>query len=144
MIVFMMDEADMREALAHPAAAVGSDLLLVTSDDARVHPRTYGTFARILGMAARGEGPIDLATAVHKMSGHPASIIGLRDRGRIAEGFVADLVAFDPSRIRDRATYAEPTRIAEGVEAVVLGGRLAVDAGQVVARDAGRVLRRQG
>jgi N-acyl-D-amino-acid deacylase len=93
-------------------------------------------------MAARDEGPVDLPTAVHKMSGHPASIIGLRDRGRIAPGLVADLVAFDPSRVRDRATYAEPTLIAEGVETVVLGGRIAVDAGRVVARDAGRVLRR--
>jgi N-acyl-D-aspartate/D-glutamate deacylase len=142
MIVFMMAEEDMREALAHPAAAVGSDLLLVTSDTARVHPRTYGTFARILGMAARDEGPIDLATAVHKMSGHAAGILGMRDRGRIANGLVADLVAFDPSRVRDRATYAEPTLTAEGVETVVLGGRVAVDAGRVVARDAGRVLRR--
>ncbi len=142
MIMFMMDRADMRAALAHPAAGVGSDLLGVTSDTARVHPRTYGTFARILGWAARGEGPLDLAQAIRKMTGQTARTLGITDRGRIAPGLVADLVAFDPARIRDRSTYAQPTRLAEGVEHVLLGGRFAIDGGQVVARNLGRVLRR--
>ncbi len=144
MIMFMMDRADMRAALAHPAAGIGSDLLGVTSDTARVHPRTYGTFARILGWAARGEGPLDLAGAIQSMTGHTARMLGLRDRGRIANGAIADLVLFDPARIRDRSTYAEPTLVADGVESVLIGGRFAVDRGVVIARDLGRVLRRAG
>ena len=144
MIIFVMDEADMREALAHPVAGIGSDLLGVTSDTARVHPRTYGTFARILGWAARGEGPLDLPTAIRRMSGQTAETLGLHDRGRIAVGAVADLVVFDPARVGDASTYAEPTRLADGIEMVLIGGRTAVDGGVVVARDLGRVLRRPG
>lgn len=142
MIVFVMDEADVQEALSHPAAGIGSDLLLVTSDTARVHPRTYGTFARILGRAARGEGPLDLATAIRRMTGQTAAMLGLADRGTITPGAVADLVVFDPERVRDASTYEHPTRLAEGIHAVVIGGRMAVQDGQVVARDLGRVLRR--
>jgi len=142
MIIFVMDETDVRTGLANPAGGIGSDLLGVTSDTARVHPRTYGTFAKILGWAARGEGPIDLAEAIHRMTGHTADMLGMTDRGRIAPGAVADLVALDPSRVRDTATYAEPTRLAEGIEAVLIGGRFALDGGRVVARDLGRVLRR--
>ena len=142
MIIFVMDDIDVRAALANPAAGIGSDLLGVTSDTARVHPRTYGTFARILGWAARGEGPIDLAEAIHRMTGKTAAMLGLADRGRIAPGAVADLVLFDPARVRDTATYAEPTGLAEGIEAVLLAGDFALDRGEVVARDRGRVLRR--
>jgi N-acyl-D-amino-acid deacylase len=142
MIVFVMDDADVREALAHPAAGIGSDLLGVTSDTARVHPRTYGTFARVLGWAARGEGPISLATAIQRMSGQTAATLGLHDRGRIALGAMADLVVFDPARVTDTSTYVDPTGLADGIEMVMLGGRLAVDGGDIVARDLGRVLRR--
>ena len=114
----------------------------MTSDTARVHPRTYGTFAKILGWSARGEGPLDLGQAIRRMTGQTAATLGLTDRGTIAPGMVADLVLFDPSRVRDTSTYAEPTRLAEGIEAVLVGGRFALDGGQVVARDLGRVLRR--
>ena len=76
------------------------------------------------------------------MTGLPASIMGLRDRGVIAVGAVADLVLFDPARVRDAATYEEPTRPAEGVEYVFVGGELAMEHGAPVRLDLGRVLRR--
>ena len=142
MIVFMMREDDVDEVLAHPAAGIGSDQLGVTSDTARVHPRSYGTFARILGLAARGEGPLDLATAIRRMSGQSAATLGLVDRGRVAAGAIADLVAFDPSRVSDASTYADPTALATGIETVLIGGEFALDGGQVVDRGLGRVIRR--
>jgi N-acyl-D-aspartate/D-glutamate deacylase len=83
-----------------------------------------------------------LEEAVRRMTGLPAAILGLDDRGRVATGSVADLVLFDPSTIADQATYAEPTRPARGVEHVLIGGEFAVEAGQVVRADLGRVLRR--
>ncbi len=142
MIVFVMADEDVRDALAHPAAGIGSDLLGVTSDYARVHPRTYGTFAKVLRWSASGDGPLDLTQAIRRMTGQTAEMLGLTDRGRIAPGAIADLVLLDPSRVRDTSTYAEPTRLAEGIETVLVGGRFALDGGQVVARDLGRVLRR--
>jgi N-acyl-D-amino-acid deacylase len=142
MIVFVMTEADARQAIGHPAAGIGSDQLGVTSDSARVHPRAYGTFAKVLGWSARGEGPLELGEAIHRMTGQTAATLGLTDRGTIAPGMVADLVLFDPARVRDTSTYAEPTRLAEGIEAVLIGGRFALDRGRVVGRDLGRVIRR--
>jgi N-acyl-D-amino-acid deacylase len=142
MVVFLMQEADVRTALSAPFAAIGSDLLGVTSAGARVHPRAYGTFARVLGWGVREAALFPLEQAVHKMTGLPASILGLTDRGRVAVGAVADLVAFDPASVRDNATYEEPTRLASGVEYVVIGGELAVDGGRLVKLDGGSVLRR--
>jgi N-acyl-D-aspartate/D-glutamate deacylase len=141
-VVFIMDESDVRTALQCPVAAIGSDLLGVTSASARVHPRAYGTFARVLGWGVREARLFPLEEAVRKMTGLPAAILGLKDRGRIAPGLVADLVVFDPTRIADASTYAEPTRLAQGVEYVMLGGELALEQGRLVRLDAGRVLRR--
>jgi N-acyl-D-aspartate/D-glutamate deacylase len=99
MVVFHMDEVDMRAALRWRWSAVGSDQLGVTSPSARVHPRAYGTFARVLGWGVREAQLFPLEEAVHKMTGLPAEILGLRDRGRITSGAIADLVLFDPSLI---------------------------------------------
>ena len=77
------------------------------------------------------------------MTGLAADILGLRDRGRVAPGLVADLVLFDPSSVADEATYDEPTRVARGVEYVMLAGDFAVERGKPVRLDLGRVLRRQ-
>ncbi len=77
------------------------------------------------------------------MTGLPASILGLRDRGLVSVGAIADLVLFDPLRVTDNATYDEPTRLASGVEYVLIGGELAVESGRLVKLDGGRVLRRQ-
>jgi N-acyl-D-aspartate/D-glutamate deacylase len=142
MIAFSMDEADVREALRCPVAAIGSDQLGVTSPGARVHPRAYGTFARVLGWGVREAQLFELEQAIHRMTGRPASILGLTDRGRVAPGAVADLVLFDPATIADQATYEDPTRPARGVEHVLVGGEPAVEAGRIVRADLGRVLRR--
>lgn len=141
MIVFLMDERDMRQALSWRWSAVGSDQLGVTSPSARVHPRAYGTFARVAGWAVREAGLFPLEEAVRKMTGLAADILGLRDRGRVAPGLMADLVLFDPASVGDAATYDEPTRTARGVEYVMLAGELGVDHGKVVRLDLGRVLR---
>jgi N-acyl-D-aspartate/D-glutamate deacylase len=142
MVIFTMDESDVRTALECPVSAIGSDLLGVTSATARVHPRAYGTFARVLGWGVRDARLFPLEEAVRKMTGLPASILGLKDRGRIAPGQMADLVLFDPASIADLSTYAEPTRLAQGVEYVMLGGELALEGGRLVRLDLGRVLRR--
>jgi len=142
MIVFMMDEADVDRILDDPFSAIGSDQLGVTAPDARVHPRAYGTFVRVLGRYVRERGRLDLATAVHRMTGLPARILGLEDRGEIRPGGVADLVVFDPEAVVDRSSYEMPTLLPRGIEAVLLGGRFAVDRGRAVDVGLGRVLRR--
>lgn len=142
MVTFSMDEADVRYVLGHPVCAIGSDQLGVTSAEKRVHPRAYGAFARILGWAVRDAGILSMEDAIRKMTGLPAEILGLPDRGRIAPGVVADLVAFDPQTVRDEATYEQPTRLASGIECVLIGGAFAVDGGIPVDLHRGRVLRR--
>lgn len=143
MIVSLMDEADVDAILADPFSAIGSDQLGVTSPRARVHPRAYGSFVRVLGRYVRERGRLDLATAVHRMTGLPARILGLGDRGQIRPGRVADLVVFDPETVVDASTYEAPTLPPRGVEAVLLGGRFAVDRGRAVNARLGRVLRRK-
>ena len=86
MIVTMMDWADVDTALTFAATGIGSDQLGVTSDTARVHPRCYGTFARVLGRYVRERGLLSLETAIHKMTGLPAEVLGLTDRGRGGAG----------------------------------------------------------
>ncbi|MEP6637729.1 MAG: D-aminoacylase [Chloroflexota bacterium] len=141
MIVTMMSEADVDAIIADPATAIGSDQLGVTTREARVHPRAYGTFVRILGRYVREREALDLPTAIHKMTGLPAAALGLADRGRLVPGAVADLVLFDPTTVLDASTYAEPTRAAVGVEAVMLAGEFALEAGRPVRPSLGRVLR---
>ncbi|MDQ7903775.1 amidohydrolase family protein [Phytohabitans sp. ZYX-F-186] len=133
-------EADMTAFLAHPLSIVGSDgnaLPLAGAD--LTHPRAFGTFPRVL---RRYAGQLGLATAVRKMTLAPARRLGLTDRGRIAAGAVADLVAFDPDAVADRATFAEPRRAPDGIPLVVVGGRIVVRDGVVGAARPGKVLRR--
>ena len=141
MIVGLMAQPDVDLIMRHPVTAIGSDQLGVTSSTARVHPRCYGTFVRVLGRCVREQGLLDLPTAIARMTRLPASILGLSDRGRVDVGAVADLVLFDPTTVRDGSTDTDPTTAPIGVEAVILGGRIAVDGGVVVEPRLGRVLR---
>jgi N-acyl-D-amino-acid deacylase len=104
-ITFQMDEADVRRIMAHPMSVIGSDGI---PHDAHPHPRLWGTFPRVLGLYARELRLFSLETAVHKMTGRPAAVFGMVDRGVIREGAYADLVMFDPDTVIDRATLSSP------------------------------------
>lgn len=132
-----MSEADMRQVLAHPRSMVGSDGL---PNDPFPHPRLWGTFPRVLGEYCREQKLLTLPEVVRKMTSLSAANFGLVDRGVIREGTCADLVLFDFGRIRDTATFAEPTRPARGIDMVIVNGRIAWRGGEVVAR-AGQMLK---
>ncbi|GAB2601262.1 N-acyl-D-amino-acid deacylase family protein [Pseudactinotalea suaedae] len=136
-------EEDMQTFLAHPLSTIGSDgnAIDIHQRERRPHPRHYGTFPRVLGRYVRELGVLELSDAVRKMSAANADRLGLRDRGRIAPGQVADLVAFDPATVADRATFEDPCQAPTGIEHVWVGGTLVVQGG--VQRDArpGRLLR---
>jgi N-acyl-D-amino-acid deacylase len=109
-----------------------------------VHPRDYGTFVRVLGHYTRDEGVLELEDAVRKMTSAVAARLGIRDRGVVAPGTHADLVVFDPARVRDVATFADPHRLAEGVRDVWVNGVATVRAGEHTGALAGRFVRGPG
>ena len=109
-----------------------------------VHPRDYGTFARLLGRYVRDERLLTLEDAIHRISGAVAARLRLRDRGTIAPGSAADVVVLDPGRVRDVATYDDPHRLAEGVRDVWVNGAATVRGGEHTGVRAGRFLRGPG
>jgi N-acyl-D-amino-acid deacylase len=117
--------------------------VMVSSDGAidGEHPRGAGAFPRFLGRYVREARVVPLEEAVRKMTSLPASVLGLRDRGRIAPGMKADLVVFDPDTVIDRSTVKDPTAAPDGIPYVVVNGELVVDDGRVTAARPGRVLR---
>lgn len=140
-VYYGMSEADVRLILAHPLSMIGSDGL---PEDPFPHPRLWGAFPRVLGHFSRDLGLFPLHTAVHKMTGLSAARFGLAGRGLIEPGAQADLVLFDPARIRDVADFSEPQRPAEGIEAVWVNGHLAYAPGQAIGERHGRFLPRAG
>jgi N-acyl-D-amino-acid deacylase len=145
MILFQLDERDVRRALQHPRVMIGSDGSALAPSgplgEGKPHPRSYGTFPRVLGEYAREQRVLSLAQAVHKMTGLPARRLGLKDRGVIRVGARADLVVFDPKVVADRATYQDPHRYPTGIEHVVVNGSVVVREGQHTGSLPGRVLR---
>lgn len=145
-----MLEEDVRVILSRPDVMVASDGTATSPEgafaDYSVHPRYYGTFPRVLGQYVRDERLLSLADAVRKMTSLPAERFRLGDRGVIAKGSIADLVIFDPKRIRDEATYERPHVFASGIDAVVVAGRVAWRDGEEKARRPGfgKVVRRTG
>ena len=125
--------------IAHPRVVISSDGLYWGG---LPHPRGFGTFPRAIRVGVRELGAVTLEQAVNRMSGLPADRYRLADRGRVAVGFAADLVVFDPKTIADRATYAEPRLPPTGIDAVVVNGVIAAERGSPTGRLAGRVLRR--
>ena len=134
-----MSEDDVRTVLATDGIMIGSDGLPTL--DGKPHPRLFGTFARVIGHYARDVGLIGVPEAVHRMTGRTAEVFGLDDRGTVAVGKVADLVAFDAKRIIDRGTFAEPNRSPDGIVHVWVGGVAVVADGRHTGARPGRALR---
>jgi N-acyl-D-amino-acid deacylase len=137
-----MNEEQKQQALRAPFVSIGSDaepMNPLTSTYA--HPRTFGTFPRILAMYVREEKVISLETAIREMTSLPANQLHLWNRGRIAPGLAADLVLFDPAKVEDTATFAKPLSYSIGMGYVFINGRLAIDNGQPTGVLAGKVIR---
>jgi len=138
-VLFTMDEADIRTVLAHPTTMIGSDGVPAGG---KPHPRLYGCFARILGHYVREAPVLDLPTAIHRMTGMPAAKFQLIDRGVVRAGAFADLVVFDPARIADVATYDDPRRFPTGIRAVYVNGTEVARDGRHTGARPGRACRR--
>jgi N-acyl-D-aspartate/D-glutamate deacylase len=138
-IYHSISEDDMRRILCHAATMIGSDGL---PNDPLPHPRLWGTFPRVLGKYCRDEKLLPLAPAVHKMTGLPAARFGFTDRGLVREGYLADLVLFDPQRIRDTATFDNPVCPAEGIERVWVNGVPSYRNGILTGHRGGRFIKR--
>jgi len=128
-----------RRFYRHPVSMVGTDSTFI---GAKPSPRSYGSYPRILGQFVRDEGLLSLEQAVAKMTSMPAARLGLKDRGRLADGLVADIVVFDPATVRANATFDEPRQFPEGIETVVVNGTVVVEAGEHTGALPGRALRR--
>ncbi|MFD8821208.1 amidohydrolase family protein [Streptomyces sp. NPDC059605] len=133
-----MREDDVRRVLASPLSMIGSDGV---PKPGRPHPRWAGSFARVLGHYARDERLFPLEAAVHKMTGLPAGRFGLTDRGAVRDGAVADLVVLDPASVRDTAGFDRPLLAPEGIDTVVVSGRIAARDGRPTPVRAGEVVR---
>lgn len=122
----------------------GADGDLVPMDEGVPHPRSYGTFPRILAQYSRDEDVVPLSTAIHSMTGLPATVYRMADRGFIRNDMVADITVFDLEALREVGTFTDPHHLAEGIEYVLVNGELAADAGSFTGAMSGRVLDRQG
>jgi N-acyl-D-amino-acid deacylase len=136
-----IDESDVERILRHPATMVASDGEVTIFGKGAPHPRSYGTFARVVAVYVREKNIVTLEDAVRKMTSMPALRIGLRDRGLLRPGMKADLCVFDPARVRDRATFREPHQYAEGFSLVVINGQVVFDGTRMTDARPGRVLR---
>ncbi|HXK34750.1 MAG TPA: D-aminoacylase, partial [Dehalococcoidia bacterium] len=138
-IMFVMDEDDVRTVVADEGAMVGSDGL---PTEGKPHPRLYGTMPRIIQKYVREQPVLTLEEAVRKMTSLPARKHRIAERGVLREGWHADLVVFDPEAIADVATYEEPRQYPAGIAHVIVNGELAVESGRQTGARAGRMLRR--
>lgn len=141
-VLHSMAEEDVRRIMQHPTSMIASDGGIPAPGVGAPHPRSYGTFARVLGHHVREEGVLSMREAIHKMTGLPARRLALADRGVLQEGAIADVTVFDPTTIIDHATFADPHQFASGVQHVFVAGEAVLRDGSVTGARPGRVLRK--
>jgi N-acyl-D-amino-acid deacylase len=133
-VYFLMNEEDVRKNIALPWVSFGSDGSSLSAAGlflkSQPHPRAYGNFARVLGKYVRDEKVLPLELAIHKMSGLPATTLGLDRRGFLKRDYFADMVVFDPARIQDHATFEQPHQYATGVSDVLVNGVAVIRSGE--------------
>ena len=138
-IQFIIDEADIETNLAHKDMMVGSDG--IPDLTGQPHPRLFGTFPRVLAHYVRERNVLSLSEAVRRMTSLSAATFGLKERGQVREGYWADLVLFDPATIQDTATYDDPKQEPNGIDLVVVNGKIALQKGNHTASGTGKMLR---
>ena len=140
----MMSEDDVRTAMRFPWVSVGTDSSAMKPEGelgrGQPHPRTYGTFPRILGHYVRDAHVLALPEAIRKMTSLAASQLKIKDRGALEDGYFADLVIFDPATVADTSTYEKPQTYPVGIDTVIVNGIVTVRAGQHTGAHAGRAL----
>jgi N-acyl-D-aspartate/D-glutamate deacylase len=143
-------EEDMNLALVQPWCSIGSDGSALSVDgplralQGNPHPRNFGTFPRVLGVYVREKGLLRLEDAIRKMTSLNAAKIGITDRGLLRPGQFADVVVFDPDRVIDRSTYLEPFQFSEGIDVVVVNGKVVLEGGRITDARPGKALRHGG
>ncbi|HUE71037.1 MAG TPA: amidohydrolase family protein, partial [Pirellulaceae bacterium] len=139
-------EEDMNLALAQPWCSIGSDGSAYATEGplrrGNPHPRNFGTFPRVLGVYVREQKLLKLEDAVRKMTSLNANRLGITDRGQLKPGMFADVTVFDAERISDRATYTEPFQYNDGIEYVIVNGRVVLDRSQHTGATPGKALRK--
>ncbi|MES2495969.1 MAG: amidohydrolase family protein [Pseudomonadota bacterium] len=145
-LYFMMDDKDIETALRQPWVSIGSDAAAsetmgVVDGIGLPHPRAYGNAARLISEFVGKRKQMTLEEGVRKMTSWPAQRMGLSDRGLLREGMRADVLLFDPKKVKDQATYQLPLRASEGFDTVIVNGKLTIDDGRMTGARAGRTLR---
>ena len=140
MIDFMAHEEDIAAILQDPFSNLISDSTYPT--EGQPHPRVYGTFVHLLTRFVRERGDLTPEAAIHKMTGRPAAVLGMRDRGVLTPGAQADINVFAPEDLREPGTYQDPCRMAEGLDTVLVAGQPVIDGGQYTGVMAGQIVRR--
>lgn len=143
-VSYNMLDKDIANLMRQPWRMTSSDGDLVPMGEGVPHPRSYGTFPRMLKKYAVEDEVVSIAAAVHSMTGLPATVHRLRDRGFIREGMIADIAIFDLDALSEQATFTDPHQLSTGIEFLIVNGSLAIDEGEFAEAAAGRVLNRNG
>jgi dihydroorotase/N-acyl-D-amino-acid deacylase len=136
-----ISEEDIERILRSPFTMIGSDGEIPQFGKGAPHPRSYGTFSRVLARYVRERKVLTLEDAVRKMSGYTAERLRLLDRGLLRPGMKADIVIFDPAKVQDKADYANPHQYAEGVQDLIINGQRVIANGQLTEARPGSILR---
>ncbi|HHP7241262.1 MAG TPA: amidohydrolase family protein [Cyclobacteriaceae bacterium] len=142
-IFHAMSEDDVVNIMKHPHTMIASDGRLVAPGMGHPHPRWYGTFPRVLGHYVRERKVISLSEAINKMTSLPAEVLGLADRGKLELGYKADITIFNPKTVIDKSTFSDPHQYPEGIEYVIINGKIAVEKGEFKDARSGKVLRKK-
>jgi N-acyl-D-amino-acid deacylase len=145
-VSFGVSDEDLVKIMRYPHTMFGSDggIIEAIKRPGIPHPRQYGTFPRVLGVYVRGRGVLTLEDAIRRMTSLPAQFLRIRDRGLLREGMHADITVFDPKKIIDISNVTEtPSRYADGIEYVLVNGKMAIEKGKYTGALAGKVLRHQ-
>jgi N-acyl-D-amino-acid deacylase len=147
MVSFMMTEENLRRVLSFPLVGIGCDGSAIAPygllGRGKPHPRSYGTFPRVLGKYVRDEKISTMEEMIKKITSIPADRFGFSNRGKLQPGYLADIVVFDEKRIKDQATYEDPHQYPVGIEYVLVNGQTVIDKGEHSGNLPGRILRKK-